>query len=718
MNTTWTRMLAAVIAVPALVIMFSTVADAQGPIASGQTLTGTISSAGQTDSWTFAATAGDAIIVRVGEVANNTFNPRIQLLSPTSVSLGISSSSSAAEIAVTATNTGTFTVRISDNTGTQTNSYRLTLAKTGASVVVSPGDTGGPLTNGVTYTGTIDTGDLDVWTVTATNGDAIVVRMGRITNVNGFTPWVRVYSPTGVEMSDNISGSVADEAAFTATNSGPFLVVVGDGNATPFSGTGDYRLTMAKTGDPVVVGPGDTGGPLTNGLSNIGTIDTGDLDVWTVSANVGDAIVVRMGKTNDFSGNFTPWVRVYSPTGVPMGSSVTSVGAEVAIRATNSGPFLVVVGDGNSIFSGSGIYRLTLAQIPGAFLVPVGDEGGWLVNSNSQDGVITVGDLDMWKFCAGTGTNMLVQITTVTNTSGNFTPSIRLYGPDGALLNTAAGAPGTSFSRTATNSGMFTVVVGDGNSLLSGTGTYRLLATGITVCVSCSLSPQLATNVVGTAHTVTDLVFTNDDLAVGVPVNFSVTAGPNVGQSGTATTSLLGQGSFTYFGSGTTGPDTIRAIANFAGFLRTNTATKVWVTPFEGWQIAYFGSTGNPAGAPNADPDGDGVSNTNEFLAGFDPTDGTAYPHIISIVKTGNDVQVTYLGANGDNTWVPGFASRTNVLDFTKGAANGSYSNNFASTGRTNILSGGNGLGIVTNFVEAGGATNAPSRYYRVRIVP
>ena len=52
------------------------------------------------------------------------------------------------------------------------------------------------------------------------------------------------------------------------------------------------------------------------------------------------------------------------------------------------------------------------------------------------------------------------------------------------------------------------------------------------------------------------------------------------------------------------------------------------------------------------------------------------------------------------------------------GAANGSYSsNNFASTGQPNILSGGIDVGVVTNMIDAGGATNVPSRSYRVRVL-
>ena len=108
-----------------------------------------------------------------------------------------------------------------------------------------------------------------------------------------------------------------------------------------------------------------------------------------------------------------------------------------------------------------------------------------------------------------------------------------------------------------------------------------------------------------------------------------------------------------------------------------------------------------------------------EYLAGFNPTNPAAYPHIISLAKMNTtDMKVIYLGANGDSTWSPGIASRTNVLEYTTGTANGSYSsNNFASTGQTNILSGGAGLGVVTNMIDAGGATNTPSRYYRVRVL-
>jgi hypothetical protein len=112
------------------------------------------------------------------------------------------------------------------------------------------------------------------------------------------------------------------------------------------------------------------------------------------------------------------------------------------------------------------------------------------------------------------------------------------------------------------------------------------------------------------------------------------------------------------------------------------------------------------------------MSNIKEFLAGFNPTNSAAYLHVISIVETGDDINVTYLGADGDSNWTQCVQSRTNILEYSTGnPADGSYSNNFLSAGQTNILSGGTGLGTVTNMVDSGGATNVPSRYYRVRVL-
>ncbi len=443
---------------------------AQSTLTNGWTTPGNIASPGQTDTWTFSANAGDAIVLRVGKILTNGFAPKLQLQTPASVIQATAVGSAVAEVAVTATNSGTFSVIVSDNAGTQTNEYRLTLAKTGDPVFVSPGDEGGPMTNGWMHLGNIDLGDLDVWTFNANTGEALVVRVGKTNASANLGPWVRLYGPSGALLGSSASGAAA-EVAVSATNSGTYLVVIGDGNVG-LGGTGEYRLTLAKTGVPVFVSPADEGGPMTNGWMHLGNIDVGDLDVWTFNANVGDALIVRGGKTNA-SANLGIWVRLYGPNGLRLGTASSGEAAEVAVPATDSGTYLVVIGDGNVGLGGSGEYQLTLAKTGAPVYVAPGDEGGPLTNGWMHLGNLDVGDLDLWTFSANAGDALVVRAGK-TNASANLGTWVRLYGPSGALLGSASSGAAAEVAVSATNSGTYLVVIGDGNVGLGGTGEYRL----------------------------------------------------------------------------------------------------------------------------------------------------------------------------------------------------------------------------------------------------
>jgi hypothetical protein len=95
------------------------------------------------------------------------------------------------------------------------------------------------------------------------------------------------------------------------------------------------------------------------------------------------------------------------------------------------------------------------------------------------------------------------------------------------------------------------------------------------------LSPDTATNVIGTTHTLTATV-TNTQTSAripGVQVTFTITAGPNIGLTGSATTDAVGQATFSY-SSSLLGIDTIEAsIPNSipGAPAITTTATKEWI---------------------------------------------------------------------------------------------------------------------------------------------
>jgi len=340
--------------------------DEGGMLINGVMHTGTID-VGDLDVWSFTATNGESIVVQMGEmVSGSTLAPELRLYGPDGVRLGVNGVNAAAQVSAQATNSGTFTVVAANCPNCSaggSGTYRLTLAKTGSPIVVTPGDEGGTLINGVMHTGTIDVGDLDVWSFTANAGDTIEVRMGEMVSGSTLAPALWLYGPDGVRLDINGQNGVAAVYA-TATNSGTFTVVAGNCVNCSGGGSGAYRLTLAKTGSPIVVSPGDEGGALINGAMHTGTIDVGDLDVWTFTASAGNTINVVFAElpiTNNFASKF----RLFGPTGVLITQGGGDPGANISILATNSGTYILVIGDDPGTLAGSGTYQLTVSGISG-----------------------------------------------------------------------------------------------------------------------------------------------------------------------------------------------------------------------------------------------------------------------------------------------------------------------------------------------------------------
>jgi hypothetical protein len=220
------------------------------------------------------------------------------------------------------------------------------------------------------------------------------------------------------------------------------------------------------------------------------------------------------------------------------------------------------------------------------------------------------------------------------------------------------------------------------------------------------LSPVLATNIVGSSHTIVATVTSNNVPRVGAIVTFAVDAGPNRGKSGSAITSISGQASFSYTGGTTPGLDRIRATVLGV----TATATNVWIAldsvgdgiP-DWWRAQYFGGTGtttNSQSCASCDADGTGQNNLFKYVAGLNPTNPESV-FVLSIQSV-----------NGQ----PGRKS----LVYSPVVAGRTYSPQF----RTSLVSDGwaaltDVLGPTTNLNQATitdvGATQA-FKFYRLQI--
>ncbi|HYG24632.1 MAG TPA: hypothetical protein VEH04_17795 [Verrucomicrobiae bacterium] len=443
--------------------------DESGPLINGATTLGSIE-LGDIDVWEFTADAGENVSIRAGAP---TMRPWLAVIGPNGAlqdqGFGAASGANDANVSFVTTNAGTFRVLLQSYYDDNTSDYALTLAKVPGVFVVSPGDEGGELTNGVAALGTNTLGDLDVWSFSAMAGDQLVLRVG----APNLRPWLRLFGPTGKLLGENFGSVSSDHDAYLSvrsTNSGVFTVLVQsvyDDAASP------YSLTAVRVPATIFVGGGDEGGSMTNGAQHLATNSLGDLDAWTFLAQAGDTVLLRMGAPQ-----FRPRMDVYGPSGevsaTAFGTLSSDNDAGLSFVATNSGIFTVVAH--SYYLDGTGEYRINHARIPAPFVIHGGDEGGLLAGS-SQEGTIELGDLDVWRFGACRG-QLITLVCNEAPGSSALTPRIRLFGPSGVQVASVSHVTSAVLNYFPTNTGIFTAVIDA--AAADQTGSYQLTGNGLT----------------------------------------------------------------------------------------------------------------------------------------------------------------------------------------------------------------------------------------------
>jgi hypothetical protein len=224
-------------------LSFAEVAHALGAMTNGQNHAGTIALAGEFDTWTFAANAGDHITLTVAEVGTDTaFVPYIRLISPTG-SWAHGFGTLVGGLTATAV-TGTYTVMISsfdaglDDTG----SYVLRLGKAPGAFVVPTGDEGGALSSG-NRSGVIDRGDIDQWICNATSAGVLMTFAITETGSDAaFVPYIRLVGPTGTMLAHNW-GATSATINVNVPLAGAYRLMVLSNDAGGDDG-GSYVLTV------------------------------------------------------------------------------------------------------------------------------------------------------------------------------------------------------------------------------------------------------------------------------------------------------------------------------------------------------------------------------------------------------------------------------------------------------------------------------------------
>jgi hypothetical protein len=237
-------------------------------------------------------------------------------------------------------------------------------------------------------------------------------------------------------------------------------VVVSD-YSSGYASAGNYKLYFERA-------PGSNeGGALSPGGVVSGTIDLGDLDSYTFSANAGQGILLRTADVDN--GSFVPTLAVYDPAGARIDFQYGASVAASAFSAPSTGTYTVVVSDYSSGYASAGNYKLYFDRAPGS------NEGGAMSSGVAVSGTIDLGDLDSYTFGANAGASIQLRATDVDN--GTFVPAMAVFGPSGSRVDLQYGASAAVSAFKAPSSGTYTVVVYDYSSGYASTGNYDLTLT-------------------------------------------------------------------------------------------------------------------------------------------------------------------------------------------------------------------------------------------------
>ncbi len=419
------------ILISAAILLSPFIVRAQTPIDCGQTLSGSISTAGQRNSYTFSASANDGITIRARKTSG-TLTPYIELYSPG----GALITGAANQVDRILTETGTYRIDIRDQNNTNTGNYLLFWQRMNNPCNATS------ITCGQVLTGSIGTStDPPPWkayTFTGTAGDAISIRSLK-TSGGTFIAYYELYGPNGAYIGGYYNYPL--DRVLTAT--GTHTILMRDYyNAY----AGDFLLVWQRMNNPCV-------SELNCGQTATGTIGrTPSEPHWgfhKISVSANDVVKIRAIKT---SGSLAPYLELYKFNG----TVVTTAPDEINTTLTAAGTYTVVVRDWTNTYTGGYAVTWQKWNNPCASALNCGQ-----VVSGS---IGMTADPPPWRYYSfAVSANDSVSIR-ITKTSGTLTPYLELYAPTGTLI----GSGTAQLDRTLTTAGTHTIVVRDQNNMNTG----------------------------------------------------------------------------------------------------------------------------------------------------------------------------------------------------------------------------------------------------------
>ncbi len=493
----------------------------------------------------------------------------------------------------------------------------------------------------------------------------------------------------------NAGGTVTNNgSAFTTL--GPVKLNGGTLTGTGGSGNGAYQMYSLR-GDVTVGGRTPSTISVTGAGNTTNNFHLGANTTFDVAEVTGDAAAdlivsaVLMNQSGGQSGAAGGLTKSGAGT-----MSLTSTSTYTGATTINAGTFQVngALNGGGAVsvkntgaLSGVGTISGPVTVASGGSLAP-GDAGagvltitGALSLSNGSMLDVAVGGEEENRIALG-GTFAATGTTTV-----NITALNEIEGGTYPLITGAAGINAASFTLGVTPPGY----------------VFALSASNGTLWVTVTAPPAAPTGLTATpGNSSVILNWSASDSATTYYVKrASSDGGPYTTLVGSSTTSYTNTG----LASGTTYYYVVSA-ANAAG--ESADSGQVSATPLtaiQSWRQTYFGTTSNTGNATDtADPDGDGMTNAQEYTAGTDPKSAASAFKVSQLQPSGNDTVVSFATVAG----------KTYRVEFSNTLVAGSWSPVLTNNVPADNIAGTGGAVQIT---DTNGALQL-HRFYRVVVLP
>jgi hypothetical protein len=350
-----------------------------GPIASGETLSGTINAASDMDAFQFYGQSGERIILNAVTTSGD-LDTCITLYPEgggdaevtTCTSLSCVYYASADKLDHQLSQSGLYTIVVKDDCLSNSGTYNITFLKIPGAVSSGGDPDGGLIASGETLSGTINAAsDMDAFQFYGQSGERII--LNAVTTSGGLDTCITLYPEGGGVAEATTCTSLscvyyasADKLDHQLSQSGLYTIVVQD---DCLSNSGTYNITFLKIPGAVSsIEDHDGGAIVPCGETLTPTVDVAsDMDAFQFYGQAGERIILNAVTT---SGSLDTCITLYPEGGgdaeVTTCTSLSCVyyasADKLDHQLTYTGLYTVVIQD--DCLSNSGTFNISLTKIP------------------------------------------------------------------------------------------------------------------------------------------------------------------------------------------------------------------------------------------------------------------------------------------------------------------------------------------------------------------